>query len=229
MGLQNNAGDIVHAHLAGWVRQSIQSGRKGSSNSRGDPGDESVLHLSMREALQSFLWSRIHQTWRKLLRVCFAPFFVDIFDSVQLLDKPVAHWHICAADSWLQWFRTDNSPSLQGKNAITKDYKHYSKILLNIIYVHAFIAWLGCRIILFVSVCIVPAFWVCSTQSWIINDFEAEVLMFCYWFMVFMMASLEVLHIFWTYYIAESFVSVTAKKAVHTYDWFSFILNKFFW
>ena len=102
-----------------------------------------------------------------------------------------------------------------------QDYKHYSKTMLNIIYVHAFMSWIGCRIILFVSVCIYPAFWTCVNKNWqLMTEFENEVLLFCYWFMVFMMASLEVLHLFWTYYIAESFVSVSvsAKKATHTYD-----------
>ena len=53
-----------------------------------------------------------------------------------------------------------------------------------------------------------------------LSDFERDVLAFNYYFMTFMMASLEILHIFWTYYIAESFVSVSvsSKKAVHSYD-----------
>ena len=37
--------------------------------------------------------------------------------------------------------------------------------------------------------------------------------------MAFMMVMLEVLHIFWTYYIAESFVSVkVSTKVRHSYD-----------
>jgi hypothetical protein len=37
--------------------------------------------------------------------------------------------------------------------------------------------------------------------------------------MTFMMVMLEVLHIFWTYYIAESFISVkVSSKVRHSYD-----------
>lgn len=38
--------------------------------------------------------------------------------------------------------------------------------------------------------------------------------------MSFMMVGLEILHLFWTYYIAESFVAVKISKemAKHTYD-----------
>jgi len=44
--------------------------------------------------------------------------------------------------------------------------------------------------------------------------------MFCYAFMIFMMYSLEVLHIFWTYFIVESIISVnvSSEAAKHTYD-----------
>ena len=53
------------------------------------------------------------------------------------------------------------------------------------------------------------------------TEFQYSVLQTPYWFMVFMMGGLEILHIFWTYYIAESFVSVkiSSKAARHSYDW----------
>ena len=40
-------------------------------------------------------------------------------------------------------------------------------------------------------------------------------------FMAFMLLALEILQIFWTYYIASSFieVNVSSKLAKHTYDW----------
>jgi hypothetical protein len=87
--------------------------------------------------------------------------------------------------------------------------------------VHAFISWVGCRIVLFSYCCIYA-----SLQAIIIklptvmNEFELGVLYFPYLFMSCMMVGLEILHIFWTYYIAESFVSVkiSPKMAVHSYD-----------
>jgi hypothetical protein len=101
-----------------------------------------------------------------------------------------------------------------------QDYKNYSKRLLDVIYVHAFTAWVGCRIVLFVSVCIIPSIHAIITCLNRIGEFEREVLIFCYFFMVFMMMCLEVLHLFWTYYIAESFISVkvSPKLARHSYD-----------
>ena len=88
------------------------------------------------------------------------------------------------------------------------------------LYVHGFIAWISCRIILFVSVCIVPAFITLLNCHKNLTEYEYSVLQFPYAFMVFMMASLEVMHIFWTYFIVESFVSVniSAKLAKHSYD-----------
>jgi len=46
-----------------------------------------------------------------------------------------------------------------------------------------------------------------------------------YHLMIFMMMMLEVLQIFWTYFITESFISVkVSKKVVHSYDWLFFII-----
>ena len=69
------------------------------------------------------------------------------------------------------------------------------------------------------SVCIVPSVYSYMTRHHL-NDFEEEVLVFSYGFMIFMMISLEILHIFWTYFIFESFLSVnvSSKLAKHTYD-----------
>lgn len=95
--------------------------------------------------------------------------------------------------------------------------------MLDVIYVHAYISWVGCRNILFSYCCIYAAFYCCCEIFWkgasSLTDYEREVLVPCYWFMVFMMAGLEALHIFWTYYITESFISVKVSKDVrHTYD-----------
>lgn len=86
------------------------------------------------------------------------------------------------------------------------------------IYVHAFLSWCGCRIFLFVWVCIVAGIHALMNVN--LTEFESSVLYFPYCFMVFMMCGLEVLHIFWTYYIAESFISVkvSSKMARHSYD-----------
>lgn len=52
------------------------------------------------------------------------------------------------------------------------------------------------------------------------NAEEIDLFYFGYVFMVCMMCGLEVMHLYWTYYIMESFISVkiSAKIASHTYD-----------
>ena len=106
---------------------------------------------------------------------------------------------------------------------MTQDYKHVSKRLLDVIYVHAYVSWVGCRNILFSYCCIFACGYGAMKISFEgasnMTEYEREVIMPPYWFMVFMMAGLEGLHIFWTYYITESFISVKVSKDVrHTYD-----------
>lgn len=102
-----------------------------------------------------------------------------------------------------------------------KDYRHCSKRLLDAIYVHGFISWVFCRIVLFCYGCIYASIYsIAYVIPGRMTAFELEVLHFPYCFMSFMMAGLEVLHLFWTYYIAESFVAIKISKemAKHTYD-----------
>lgn len=84
-------------------------------------------------------------------------------------------------------------------------------------------AWILCRIVLFMTVCIYPAYYSISsllTDHSALTDFQYEVLGLIYWFMVVMMLGLYILHLYWTYYLAESFISVkiSSKVAKHTYD-----------
>ena len=116
LGLQNHDRDIVHAKMVGWIWRSILNAWYLPEGIRGDPLDEGVLHLPIREAFQSFLQSRVHKTLRKFLRIYPSPRPVDIPDNVQLPDKPMAHRHIRAVDSRPEWFNADNGPWLQGTN-----------------------------------------------------------------------------------------------------------------
>lgn len=98
-----------------------------------------------------------------------------------------------------------------------------SKKMLDFTYVHGFVAWIVCRIILFMAVCIYPAFKTCLilAENHIgFTDFQYSILKLTYWFMTFMMMGLYVLHIFWTYYLIESFISVKmpSKAVRHSYD-----------
>lgn len=104
---------------------------------------------------------------------------------------------------------------------LMQDYRHYSKNFLKVIYVLAVAAWIGCRLVIFNICCVysglygafyyVPQF---------LNEIETEIMWYSYLFMSVMMAALEVLHLFWTYYIFSSFISVNVseKMAKHNYD-----------
>jgi hypothetical protein len=71
-----------------------------------------------------------------------------------------------------------------------------------------------------VAVCIVPSVYTLLHISEKFTEFEMNVLFLPYSFMTFMMMGLEIMHIYWTYYIIESFVAVkiSAKLARHSYD-----------
>lgn len=95
-----------------------------------------------------------------------------------------------------------------------------SKKLLDVIYVHAFIFWIGCRIVLFNYACILPAA-NCILKSFpCYDEFEFSVMSGPFLLMTGMMIMLEILHLFWTYYIVESFISVKVSPTIarHSYD-----------
>ena len=92
--------------------------------------------------------------------------------------------------------------------------------MIDVLYIHGFLTWIVGRILLFISVCIVPSIYAAYYASKYLTEFELSILFFPYSFMVFMMISLEIMHIFWTYFIIETFVAVkiSAKLAKHSYD-----------
>ena len=92
--------------------------------------------------------------------------------------------------------------------------------MIDCLFVHGFLAWIIGRIFLFISVCIVPSLYAAYHCAKYLTEFELSILYFPYTFMVFMMISLEIMHIFWTYFIIETFVAVkiSSKLAKHSYD-----------
>ena len=95
-----------------------------------------------------------------------------------------------------------------------------SKKVLDVIYVHAFAFWVGCRIVLFNYTCIFPAV-NCVLQGFpSFDEFEMAVMRGPFLLMTAMMILLEFLQLFWTYYIAESFISVKVSPTIarHSYD-----------
>ena len=88
---------------------------------------------------------------------------------------------------------------------------------------HAFSSWVFCRIILFIYICIMPAAYGIMQGSKPFKGFEKEVMQYPSYMMLAMMVILELLQIFWTYYIAESFISFqVTNKIRHSYDWYIF-------
>lgn len=85
---------------------------------------------------------------------------------------------------------------------------------------HAFIFWVGCRIVLFNYTCIFPAVNCILKGFPSFDEFELSVMGGPFILMTFMMIMLEILHLFWTYYIAESFISVKVSPTIarHSYD-----------
>jgi hypothetical protein len=105
---------------------------------------------------------------------------------------------------------------------LIKDFKNKSSLVLYTVYFTGFFSWIGCRIVIF-SYCCVYSSAKGSYESTIgtfqLTEIFSNVLYFPYIFMSFMLAALQVLHIFWTYYIFSSFLSLTVtKKIKHTYD-----------
>ena len=101
-----------------------------------------------------------------------------------------------------------------------KDYRHRSSLLLGALYVNATCNWILFRNFVFCYCCVYPAFYQCFIMETYLNEAEIEVFFAPYYFMSAMMACLEVMHLFWTYFIIESFISVNVsdKTIKHSYD-----------
>ena len=102
-----------------------------------------------------------------------------------------------------------------------KDYRHRRQWLLTILYVHATGGWLILRVFIFFYCCVYATWYQAIYRTVILNAVEREVLIGIYYFMPFMLSCLQIMHIFWTYFIVSSFVAtnVSEKIAKHSYDW----------
>lgn len=93
-------------------------------------------------------------------------------------------------------------------------------MILKGIYVYSFILWVGMRIFVFPITCIfsgVISFY--SNFLYVADPLAVEIMTVPYCAMLTMMGLLMILHLFWTYYILQSFVSVNISKGVtHNYD-----------
>ena len=81
-------------------------------------------------------------------------------------------------------------------------------------YVLGLSSWIICRVFIFFLVCILPTMHQLIYFPPSADEFSIEVLYLCYAFMGFMMISLQILNIFWTYYLIGAVIEVK-KKGKH--------------
>ena len=104
-----------------------------------------------------------------------------------------------------------------------RDYKNLNKAVLNVIYYMGGSAWIGCRILLLSYCCVYSSMY--SVYEFFIHrenysDSTFDLIMVPGIFMAFMLLALQILQVFWTYYIIQAFVEigVSSKLAKNTYE-----------
>lgn len=104
-----------------------------------------------------------------------------------------------------------------------RDYKHFNRIVINILYYIGGSAWIICRIFLLSYCCVYSS--LSSAYEFIVerDTYPAltfDVILVPGMFMGFMLFALEILQVFWTYYIITAFIeiSVSSKLAKNTYE-----------
>ena len=76
----------------------------------------------------------------------------------------------------------------------------------------AIVGWVGGRLIVFPACCVYASLVGPGLVVENLNSVEQNVLMLPYRWMGFMLVGLQILHIFWTYYIGKAFVEVSVSS-----------------
>ena len=104
-----------------------------------------------------------------------------------------------------------------------RDYKKFNRIVINTIYYIGGPIWVFCRIFLLSYCCVYSS--LSSAYEFVVNresysELTFDVILVPGIFMGFMLFALEILQIFWTYYILQAFieVGVSSKIAKNTYE-----------
>lgn len=104
-----------------------------------------------------------------------------------------------------------------------RDYKHFSRTVINWIYIVGGSNWVFCRIFLLSYCCVYSS--MSSAYEFVINKASHSALIFDIIlvpgiFMGFMLFALLIMQCFWTYYIIKAFleVMVSDKIAKNTYE-----------
>ena len=114
----------------------------------------------------------------------------------------------------------DASDVFLGHCRAYREYKNRKDIVLNISYVGVLGSWVGFRIVSMAYCCVYAVWYQCIYSTDVLSQVEKDVFLFPYYFMALMLSCLLFMHVFWFYYIFESFISnSTANKAAkHSYD-----------
>lgn len=104
-----------------------------------------------------------------------------------------------------------------------RDYKHLNKIVIKIIYLLGGPAWVFCRIFLLAHCCVYSSLssaYHLVMQKDTFSPVSYDLILVPGLFMGFMLSALQVLQIFWTYYIIKAFleIGVSSKIAKNTYE-----------
>ncbi len=104
-----------------------------------------------------------------------------------------------------------------------RDCRKIYKPLLTVMDVIGGLVWVVCRIFLLTYCCVYSSFMSArkfTTEPESFSPFLIDIIYYPGYFMAFMLAALELLQVFWTYYIFSSIiaVNVSEKIAKHTYD-----------
>ena len=84
LGVQNIDGDDILPHLDGRPRRPFHLFCQQGPIRGGNTRNANLLHFAVRQAFQSLLRTRLHQTLRKFLRIRPASQPLSVFDSLQL-------------------------------------------------------------------------------------------------------------------------------------------------
>ena len=114
----------------------------------------------------------------------------------------------------------DASDIFLGHCRAYREYKNRNQYFLNASYFGLVASWVGFRILSMGYFCVYAVWHQCINFTDIMSEVEKSVFLLPYYFMALMLSCLLFMHVFWFYYIFESFLgnSSSGKSAKHTYD-----------
>jgi hypothetical protein len=97
-----------------------------------------------------------------------------------------------------------------------RETKHMKKIMIIVDYIGG-VAWVGCRILLLSGCCIYSGINLLSQFTFRPDKFNSEIVNLVYYpifFMTFMLSALQIVQLYWTYFIARAFVGSNISEKI---------------